>query len=41
MSFMYTNRKTFEKVKKFLEENQYSFKVQISNNQFFIRVYPD
>ncbi len=38
MSLMYTNKEAFEKVKRFLETNQYSFKFFISNGQFFIKI---
>lgn len=39
MAFMYTSKEAFERVKRFLEENQYSFEVRISNdNRFFIKI---
>lgn len=38
MSLMYTNKEAFERVKKFLEINQYSFEFSISNGNFFIKI---
>lgn len=38
MSILYTKKEVFEKVKKFLEQNQYIFTVSISNNQFIISI---
>lgn len=38
MSLMYTNKEAFERVKRFLEVNQYSFEFSISNGQFFIKI---
>ena len=38
MLLMYTNKEAFERVKRFLEVNQYSFKFSISNGQFYIKI---
>lgn len=38
MSLLYTNKEAFERVKKFLEDNQYSFEFYISDNQFLIKI---
>lgn len=38
MSLMYTNKEAFERVKKFLEINQYSFEFSVSNGIFFIKI---
>lgn len=38
MSMLFTKKEAFEKVKKFLEENQYSFTFSISNGQFLISI---
>lgn len=38
MSMLFTNKEAFEKVKKFLESNQYSFSYNISNKQFIISI---
>lgn len=36
MSMLFTKKEAFDRVKKFLEENQYLFTFSISNGQFFI-----
>lgn len=38
MSLMYTDKEAFERVKKFLEANQYSFEFYISESQFLIKI---
>lgn len=38
MSLMYTNKEAFERVKKFLEVNQYSFEFYVSEGQFLIKI---
>jgi hypothetical protein len=38
MAIMYTNREAFEKVKRFLEVNQYDFTYSISNGLFYIKI---
>lgn len=38
MSVLFTKQEAFEKVKKFLEANQYSFFISISNDQFIITI---
>lgn len=38
MSMLFTKKEAFEKVKKFLETNQYSFTFSISNGQFLISI---
>lgn len=38
MLLMYTNKEAFEKVKRFLEVNQYSFEFYISEGQFLIKI---
>lgn len=38
MALMYTNKKAFEKVKRFLEQNQYLFSYSINNGQFLIKI---
>lgn len=38
MAILFTKKEAFEKVKKYLEKNQYLFTYSISNNQFFISI---
>lgn len=38
MALMYTDKKAFEKVKRFLEANQYTFEFTVSNGLFLIRI---
>lgn len=38
MSMLFTKKEAFEKVKNFLETNQYSFIYRISNGQFIISI---
>lgn len=38
MSMLFTKKEAFEKVKKFLEINQYLFTFSISNGQFLISI---
>lgn len=38
MSMLFTNKEAFEKVKKFLESNQYLFSYSISHKQFIISI---
>lgn len=38
MSLLYTNKEAFERVKKYLEDNQYSFEFYISEGQFLIKI---
>lgn len=38
MALMYTDKEAFEKVKRFLEKNQYSFIYSIDNGQFLIKI---
>lgn len=38
MSLLYTNKEAFERVKKYLEDNQYSFEFCISEGQFLIKI---
>lgn len=38
MSLMYTDKEAFERVKRFLEINQYSFEFYISEGQFLIKI---
>ena len=38
MALMYTDKEAFERVKKFLEVNQYSFEFVISDGTFLIKI---
>lgn len=38
MSILFKNKEAFERVKKYLEINQYSFEIQISKDGFLIKV---
>jgi hypothetical protein len=38
MAMMYTDREAFERVKRFLEVNQYDFTYSISNGLFYIKI---
>jgi hypothetical protein len=38
MSMLFTNKSAFEKVKKYLEENQYLFTYQFSYGHFLIKI---
>lgn len=38
MKILYTNKEAFEKVKKYLEDNQYSFEYEVLNGQWLIKI---
>lgn len=38
MTLMYTDKEAFERVKRFLEVNQYSFEFFISDGTFLIKI---
>jgi hypothetical protein len=38
MALAYTNKEAFEKVKRFLEINQYDFTFSIHNGLFYIKI---
>lgn len=38
MSLLYTNKEAFEKVKEYLERNQYEFTYKIESEQFLITI---
>lgn len=38
MSMLFTKKEAFEKVKKFLEANQYSFTYHVTNEHFYITI---
>lgn len=39
MKILYPDRKTVNKVKKFLRENQYTFKIKNTPNGFLVEIY--